>query len=144
MNANARPIQNAEHAAQFIMGGNATVTFKSTATGKHFTFKVQEPKDGGGKVRFVKVLNGPDNETAYAYMGLIGANGGFTRTAKSKIGADAPSHKAFAWAWGRIAAGSIPEGLEVWHDGKCGKCGRKLTHPESLETGLGPICDGRG
>ena len=142
MNTNARPIQDANAAAEFILGGNAVVTFKSTATGRHFTFKVQEPRDGGD-VRFVKVLNGPDNHASYAYMGLIGKGKNFARTAKSKVGADAPSHKAFSWAWERIAAGIIPDGLEVWHDGKCGKCGRKLTHPESLETGIGPVCDGR-
>jgi hypothetical protein len=141
MNANARPIQSATAAAEFIRGGNATVTLKSLATGKHFTYKIQEPRDGG-KVRFVKVLNGPDNHANYAYMGML-AGASVKRTAKSAVGVDAPSFKAFAWAWQRIAAGVMPDGLEVWHDGKCGRCGRKLTHPESLETGIGPVCDAR-
>jgi hypothetical protein len=31
-------------------------------------------------------------------------------------------------------------GWDVKHCGYCGKCGRVLTEPESLESGLGPIC----
>jgi hypothetical protein len=29
--------------------------------------------------------------------------------------------------------------FEVWHEGKCGKCGRALT-PSSILTGIGPEC----
>jgi hypothetical protein len=31
-------------------------------------------------------------------------------------------------------------GCEVYHEGRCGRCNRKLTVPESIETGLGPEC----
>ena len=34
-------------------------------------------------------------------------------------------------------------GFDVHHEGKCGKCGRPLTVPESVKTGLGPICSGK-
>jgi hypothetical protein len=30
--------------------------------------------------------------------------------------------------------------LEVWHEGRCGRCGRALTVPESVERGIGPEC----
>lgn len=35
-------------------------------------------------------------------------------------------------------------GWKVHHEGRCGKCGRRLTVPESIETGLGPECSGKG
>lgn len=35
-----------------------------------------------------------------------------------------------------------PTGLEVWHAGRCAKCRRPLTHPDSIARGLGPICAG--
>ena len=38
---------------------------------------------------------------------------------------------------------SKAETVQVWHEGRCGKCGRKLTVPESLTSGLGPECAGR-
>jgi hypothetical protein len=34
----------------------------------------------------------------------------------------------------------LPECIEIWHEGKCGKCGRQLTVPSSIETGIGPEC----
>jgi hypothetical protein len=33
--------------------------------------------------------------------------------------------------------------MELWHEGRCGKCGRALTVPESIESGLGPVCESR-
>jgi len=33
-------------------------------------------------------------------------------------------------------------GLNFFHEGKCGKCGRKLTTPESIKNGFGPTCLG--
>ncbi len=37
----------------------------------------------------------------------------------------------------------MPEQLEVWHEGCCGKCGRKLTDAESIARGIGPECYGK-
>jgi hypothetical protein len=37
----------------------------------------------------------------------------------------------------------LPKGLKVHHEGRCCRCGRKLTVPESIETGLGPECASR-
>jgi hypothetical protein len=33
--------------------------------------------------------------------------------------------------------------LAVYHEGRCGACGRRLTTPESISSGLGPVCAGR-
>jgi hypothetical protein len=30
--------------------------------------------------------------------------------------------------------------VEFWHEGKCGRCNRKLTVPSSIESGFGPEC----
>jgi hypothetical protein len=34
----------------------------------------------------------------------------------------------------------LPGGYKIHHEGRCGKCGRLLTVPESVETGIGPEC----
>jgi len=34
----------------------------------------------------------------------------------------------------------IDKGFALHHEGKCGRCGRKLTVPLSIETGIGPEC----
>jgi len=123
----------------FMMAGNATLTLKSEKTGVHFTYRVRASEDG--KVSFVSLMNGPDNEKNYSYLGTI-RDGIFAHGAKSKIGADAPSAKAFTWFHNHLKSSTVPAQLQVWHEGRCGRCGRKLTHPESIERGIGPECAG--
>lgn len=136
---------DATAARAFILGGNATVTLESVKTGARFTFKVTSPDlDDAAAPHFVKVLTGSDNEEDFAYLGLIRA-ATFThaRPEKTRISRDAPSAVAFAWAWPHLAAGRIPAGLNVWHEGRCGRCNRKLTVPESIASGFGPECSKR-
>lgn len=124
--------------ARFITGGKAYFTLRSAKTGARFTYRVAAAERGGF---FVSLLNGPDNWANYRYIGLIGANDKrFRLTAKSAASGDASSVKAFMWTWNRLAAGQSIDGVEIWHEGKCGRCGRKLTVPESIETGFGPEC----
>lgn len=134
---------SAEAARSFLMAGNASATLVSKKTQTRFTFKVRKPEDGDGTFLFVSVLNGPDNWTNYAYFGYIRRGVFFHGGQKAKVGADAPSAKAFAWAWENLARGAIPESLEIWHEGKCGRCGRKLTVPSSIASGFGPECAGK-
>lgn len=141
------PIQDGKVALAFLMGGGATVTFKSVKTERHFTYKVQAPKKEGkleyeAPIRFVKVLTGPDNTSNYEYIGHI-RDGKFSHGLKSRITSDAPSVQAFQWAYRFLSMEHVPHGLEVFHEGKCGRCGRKLTTPESVSTGFGEKCLGR-
>jgi hypothetical protein len=36
----------------------------------------------------------------------------------------------------------LPSHIKVCHCGHCGRCGKLLTVPESIKSGLGPICRG--
>ena len=125
----------------FILAGNATFTIVSKKTGQRFTYKVVQREDNAPF--FVSVLTGSDNENSYTYMGCIFQRNTFRTTRASKIGTTAPSYIAFNWFFGKMMAGIMSEDLEVWHSGKCGCCGRKLTTPESCSSGLGPVCSGK-
>lgn len=146
--------EDAQSAMAFMMaamaGKAATVTFVSKATQARFTYKISrpQPRDGeqedlGNGMRFVSVLNGPDNWSNYQYFGYIRRGVFFHGRAKAKVGENAPSVKAFDWAWRQLAQGNMPSSLEVWHEGKCGRCGRKLTVPSSIRSGFGPECEGK-
>jgi hypothetical protein len=91
-------------------------------------------------LHFVSVLQGPDNQSDYAFIGTIFGGEQYRHGGKSKVSADAPSAKAFAWSWANLDSDEI----EVWHSGKCSRCSRELTDPESIARGLGPICATRG
>jgi hypothetical protein len=134
-------------ARTFMLAGNATFTVVSNATGKRFTFKMRRPDDvQPGTTRipyFLKVLTGADNENSYEYMGQFWVDGEkvtYSAGRKSRIAADAPSQRAAMWLASAI---NHPEKLAqctIYHAGKCGRCGRTLTVPGSIQTGLGPEC----
>jgi hypothetical protein len=129
-------------AMSFIQAGNATVTLRSVKTQTRFTYRVREKDGERGAITFVGLLSGPDNEASYSYMGVLKPEG-LKRTAKSRVSEDALSWKAFQWTWKKLSEGKMPSELQVWHEGRCGKCGRKLTVPESIEAGIGPECASR-
>jgi hypothetical protein len=125
-------------AKQFALAGNATITLESLRTGAHFTYRIREPKDISNGLYFVSLLNGPDNESDYMYLGII-RNGAFALTRNSKAGKGAPSVVAFNYFW-RLADGAFPDQLVVHHEMRCGRCNRTLTVPESITRGIGPEC----
>jgi hypothetical protein len=131
-------------AERFALAGKATLTLVSTKTGNRFTYRVSISPDGA--CHFVALLNGPDNSTDYKYLGRIARSifwEGRKTPRAGDIGRDAPSMKAFAFAWKAIMQGSIPSTLEIWHEGHCGRCNRKLTVPSSIKHGFGPECFGK-
>ena len=135
----------AKHALSYIRAGKGTITLRSRATGNRFTYKLtlkenDNPGPRGNPV-FVKLLTGSDNNSDYAYLGqfFTGQNV-YWHGKKSRIGHDAPGAKAFDWSFQQLSKGHLPEQLEIWHGGCCGRCGRKLTVPESVQSGFGPEC----
>jgi hypothetical protein len=116
-------IDTIEARKRFILAGNATFTIVSRKTGTRYTYRVRHKE---GKPHYVSVLTGPDS---YTYLGEIFNVGYRPRT---KL----PSSFAFMWLWLNLGSSRI----EFHHAGKCGRCGRELTVPESIESGLGPEC----
>ncbi len=128
-----------QEARRFALGGNARITAVSKKTGTRFTYRIRRPAED--KPWFVQALTGSDNEGDYTFFGTIFADGAFRPSAKSRITPDAPSVKAFAWIWSQLRAdGELPDTLDLHHEGRCGRCGRALTVPESIESGFGPEC----
>lgn len=132
-----------EAVRDFVTAGRALVTVLNTKTGKHYTYRVNQKKnkDGSKSPHFVSVMTGPDNTSHYSYIGIITANGKFLTTRKSKLASDDVRVAGFAWLWRN--ADRVPDYVEVRHHNRCGKCARVLTVPESIDTGIGPICAGR-
>jgi len=131
---------------KFIFAGNAYITIRSAKTGVRFTFRVKAKKssDDGRIIHFVSLLRGPSNEDDFAYMGCIIAHTTFSFTQKSRVTAKALSAKAWLWLFDcMIHDKPMSPSLEIWHEGRCGVCGRRLTVPESVSTGYGPECLGR-
>lgn len=128
----------------FLFGGDAILTVVSQKTGVRFTYRVAQPDAKPGDTRvppfFVKLLTGPDNLSNYSYLGMIGDDRREFRLTKASKGNDTtPSVVAFRYLLANLVGGAL-KGIEVYHEGRCGRCGRTLTVPESIESGFGPEC----
>lgn len=132
---------NTQQIREFILAGNALFTLKSLRTTKHFTFKVVRKQIfvAGGwapanpPTWTVQVLCGRDNSKDYRHVGSI-RDGHFAYNASNST----PATKGFDWCWKHLER--VGERFEFNHAGKCGRCGRPLTHPDSIQSGIGPEC----
>jgi hypothetical protein len=143
----------------FMLAGDATFTIASPKTGVRYTYRVTAKREGGKlladeDIRFVKLLCGPDNDSDFHYFGIIRPARAVYEHAKRKtrIRPDAPGAMAFRWllagnasevgplVWPLIDAHVESAPVGFYHEGRCGRCGRKLTVPESVSSGFGPEC----
>jgi len=127
-------ISNTQDAFKFVLGGNSTFTVVNNKSDNRFTFSVRKSKDND--LFFVKVLTGSN---AYTYLGTI-VNNIYKHGIKSVVSNDAQSTKVFKYILDKLKNDNLPSFIEVWHEGKCGKCGRVLTTPLSISSGFGPEC----
>ena len=145
-----------EESLKFILAGKAIFTIRNRETGNRFTFKVSKAKNNGDRkykkqAWFVSVLTGPDNNVCYQFFGTIFKDEkevlsyNVSSKSRGKTGKIAISKSAFAWFFRRLNSTehSFPQNLEVFHAGRCGRCGRLLTVPESIKSGYGPECVGK-
>lgn len=141
-----RALTTASDALAFLLAGKAIVTLRSRKTGLHFTYRIRRAKGCDTNLKpffFVSLLAGSDNVNDYEYIGTIFDRLWYRHSPKSRIAEGSIGVKAFKWAIDHLAKATLPCTLEIWHEGRCGRCGRRLTVPESIATGIGPDCAGR-
>ena len=139
-----RQIEDVDAKGRFILAGNSRFTLVSTVTGRRFTYRCKRWEKGEGEARKVRyyldVLTGPDNGGDYRKLAVLYPNGRLYRQDRHP-GAFGPSAQSWVALDFLFNANGISDPrVEVWHEGTCGRCGRALTVPESIESGLGPVC----
>lgn len=139
---------------EWLLAGDATFTIEVPAAlvehhdyRPHYTYRVQRVPAKGDYPEsiFVKLLTGPDNTSSFTYLGKLDEFTGQVRTtAKSaKLDGTTPHkllNRILARVWGGDHDAYESHGFRTHHEGRCGRCGRKLTTPESVERGIGPEC----
>lgn len=128
---------------QIIWAGRSRFTIQNEETNNRFTFQVNAPKydKEGNKIspeqadiRFVKVRVGAN----YEFVGILTPDNQFKFSKKSKLMESETSVKAIRWLAGKVD--SLPDKVKFYHEGCCLRCGRALTVPESILSGIGPEC----
>ena len=130
----------------FVLAGKATFTIQ-TPEGTHYTFRVDRKKASGSYpvAYFVSQLTGSDNESDYTYLGKLDPYTGQVIATRATNGREksyafALLNRVLARVWGDDHAAFEQFGFKLLHVGKCGRCGRTLTVPASIESGIGPEC----
>lgn len=136
---------------KFVLAGNAIFTVANSKN-EHYTFKVTEKVFDEDTYRertfyFASVLTGTDNTSDYTYLGKIEAETGkLLLTSASKYKKSSMPYRVLQWALLIIWTNTqVPESHSINHEGRCGRCGRKLTRPEGTDPegyryGFGPHC----
>lgn len=115
---------------KLLLAGNALLTFQSNKTGNHLTFHIVESTE-------------PNWYTVRHKGKVIGAINFDKLQFEIKPPAPAlnPVQEAFAWIWKHsIWPETLDRHLTIYNHGKCVRCGRDLTTPESITLSLGPEC----
>jgi len=132
-------------ALQYMLAGNCTVTLVSKKTKAMITCKLKKIKskraDGN---EFIYLLNVPDgSKSIYAGVVYFNASGDkfeFSTGVKGQVQESDIRVKSVLYVINKLLAEKYDLEVEVYHSGKCGRCNKKLTVPDSIVTGLGPEC----
>jgi len=121
---------------------NGTVTVHNPKTGNHRTFRIRTQPDNAEFApgeRVVSLLTGPDNEGDYRGFGFVMADGRIRLWRRCQTA----TFEAYARILMNPDHYAIHHGLEFMSEGRCRRCNRTLTTPESVASGIGPVCAGR-
>ncbi len=130
---------------------DCVVTLTSPRTGDHRTFKIATVREGKGEdktkgglagKRIVSLLVGPDNVNDFSGFAFVNDGGIVKVWSRLRGNGVLSDYEKFAdlltnpnyWA---------SRGVTYQFSLRCTRCGRPLTHPSSLISGMGPICEGR-
>ena len=135
-------LKTIELVRDFIFAGKSTFTLRNANSGNRFTYEVRAPRkqNTNKPVFFVKVMTGSDNEKSYSFAGTLFGKYKYQHSPKSPLTITTNSLQFFQAFLRFVETGVLPNGVEFWHEGRCGHCGKKLTVPESIRTGFGPLC----
>lgn len=115
----------------------APFTIRSKRSGKDYTFKISQAMFKNRNYVHVKV------ETEYLnfrYMGYF-INGNVVRGYNQIV--DTPASQAVSWFLRQLFNNNfklLNDSVDIFHLGKCLKCGKTLTDASSIEVGFGPVC----
>ncbi len=114
----------------------APFTIRSKKSGKDYTFKVSQVPFKNSNYIHIKV------ETEYLnfkYMGWYRDG----KIINKKLEVNTPASQAVSWFLRQMFSNNfdnLNQSVDIFHLGKCLKCGKTLTDSNSIEVGFGPVC----
>jgi len=144
----AAPLARAQRGDRCMDVFDGTYTIENRKTGQHRTFKIalcRNENSGNAGKRIVGLLSGPDNHQDYTAFGRVEDDRIHVWDHRRRGGGphDFETYARMLWS---LATGDVH--AVTWRDkgatlhvaGRCLMCGRKLTVPQSILLGIGPVC----
>lgn len=120
-------------AIEYILMGNALFTIHGKISGEHITYRVE--RKPGTPYHIISYKT----KWEYDHVGSITDESIFCAYTPTK-------EKTTAFQFLKTLFELVENGvhdidyIEIFHHAHCGVCGRKLTHPKSIQLGIGPCC----
>jgi hypothetical protein len=151
MNLKRDYLESVTDIRNYLFAGKAEFTLQSNVTGKHYTYRVlSKTEEPNYPVKFLYVLSGSNNDSDWSYAGTVrmlknnpSHEISYNTTPKAQFTRTSPAIIALRWLIWKLNKNELSPDLSFLHSGKCSACGRKLTDPESIRSGMGKICRGR-
>ena len=138
---------NAQNFPHLFFAGRSRITLQNSAKGSHVRLKIsekREKKDGkmvgtGRFFVFTSILN--DGDTGWDFAGTFysdtkGYSLGRTHTKGSQV------DRILGFVQGALRNPQVlnEKRVNLFHEGRCCRCAMPLTHPDSIQLGVGPDC----
>ena len=124
---------------------NGLYTIRNKETGNWRTFRIKtQPADAkfAPGERILGLLTGPDNTSSYKGFAFVNDSGVHLWN-RYKNDKNLSVYAKMVWALLTIPTHPLQPKYQIDISKRCLICNRPLTTPESLDTGIGPICAGR-
>lgn len=125
--------KNPETLKEYLYAGKAEFTILNKDTHNRITLQFKKKQDAD--LYFVMVKDGDKR-----FAGTIFNKNWFNRGHKSQFAADSKEIKIIQWFVRNQNKLDHYNSVELYHNNRCAKCGKKLTVPESISVGLGAEC----
>ena len=127
-----------------FFAGRAVLTFQNLEKGTHMTIKVSQARDKQDRKKLlpmfhvrVKLLR---DSLGWIYAGTVFTDSGNWSPSRRE-NPESQAIRAFRFLQKAVAEPEALRGkVNLFHEGHCCKCGLPLTHPESINTAIGPHC----
>lgn len=138
-----------ENALQFILAGESEFVLISGKTGVKLRYKLDKKvvtsESYKDQSEFIYWLNTSEKNGTMIYAGVLffDTNSNsfkFGKGARGILQSTDIRVKSLIYVLNNLVNSNFSMNVTIMHVGKCGKCGKKLTDPSSILTGLGPVC----
>ena len=141
----ARPNLNPKSLPTLALAGRANITFRNNEQLTHMNVRIKQLRDKEDRKKMLPIYHVnisllADGRSGHQFAGTL-----FAESLTYVLGKGVTPSSRLAQALGWVVAAIkdptiLGTRVGLFHNGTCCKCGLPLTHPESINTAMGPVC----